>query len=357
MKFFLSLAFILCPLLWAEKTIPASKMTYSIRGAQYSQLTQQGMEFRRFPLEFQKLKSTELGFNMKKAETSSGVSILFTSDSSKITLNFVVPKQAENRGSDFALYTGRKLIQEFSFKKTQPIVISFDNPSPGNETTYELVLPSFSNPILQNFIIDDKSSLKADKSKQKKKYLAIGDSISHGVGQDSKSYKTYPFLLSKRLDLQIYNLAVGGGKISPALSKRLKDFNNVKLMTILIGYNDLKFQSKTVNQYIEAYDQFLNEARSAHPHTKIVCISLLYTKTKESPKTKITPDEYRVALEQLVAQKRQEGDKNLHFVAGDSITSVKNLRPDSPDPVHLGIYGASNFARELEKQIAPLLVK
>ena len=64
MKFFLSIAFILCPFIWAEKTIPASKMTYSIRGAQYSKLTKQGMGFRRFPLEFQKLKSHELGFNM-----------------------------------------------------------------------------------------------------------------------------------------------------------------------------------------------------------------------------------------------------------------------------------------------------
>jgi lysophospholipase L1-like esterase len=357
MKSFLILLVAIPSLLFADKTIPASKMTYTIRGAHYSQINEQGMEFRRFPVDFKKLPSKELGFNMKKAETTSGASLLFKSNSDKIEMNFTTLKESENRGSDFALYHSRKLIKEYSFKKSQVIKIEINNPKLGEETIYELVLPSFSNPILQSFVIDDKSYIKADTSKQKKKYLAIGDSISHGVGQDSKSYKTYPYILSQKLDLQLYNLAVGGGKISPAISSGLKDFNNVKLITILIGYNDLKFQGKTVNQYIENYDSFLNKARKAHPHTQIVCISLLYTKTQESPKTKITPDEYRLALEQLISQKRQEGDKNLHFIAGDTISSAKDLRPDSSDPVHLGIYGASHIARELGEKISPILSK
>lgn len=355
MKKFLILVLSFSSLLLADKTINADKMTYTIRGAQYSRAIENGMEFRRFPIEFQKLSSQKLGFNIKKAETTSGASILFKSNSQKIVINFNTLKDSENRGSDFALYVEGKLIEEFSFQKKDVIKIEFTNPNPGNETTYELVLPSFSNPILENFVIDDKAYIKADNSKQKKKYLAIGDSISHGVGQDSKSYKTYPFLLSKKLDLQLYNQAVGGGKISPALATTMKNFNNVKLITILIGYNDLKFQGKTVNQYIEAYNDFLNQTREAQPHTKIVCISLLYTKTQESPKTKISPDEYRVALEQLIQQKRQEGDKNLFFVAGDSITSSKDLRPDSSDPVHLGMYGASHLARELATIINPIL--
>ena len=88
---------------------------------------------------------------------------------------------------------------------------------------------------------------------------------------------------------------------------------------------------------------------------EIFCISLLFTKTTESPKTKITPDEYRIALEQFINQKRKEDDKNIHFIAGDSITSEKNLRHESSDPVNLGIDGAASFAPSLKstKSLAP----
>ena len=224
MKLFLLLSLSFSQLIFADQTLSASSNTYSIRGANYSRLIDQGMEFRRFPLEFQKLNSRELGFNIKKAETTSGASILFKSNSAKISISFTIPEGSENRGSDFALYINGQVKRLYSFKKTEPIQIKMANPFPGDETSYELVLPSFSNPILESFTIDDKSYLRADKSKQLKKYLAIGDSISHGVGQDSKSYKTYPFILSKKLNLQTYNLAVGGGKIS--LTNTVLPWNN-----------------------------------------------------------------------------------------------------------------------------------
>ena len=338
----------------ATQYLPASTELITVRGALYPTMNGVFLEFRRFPVNFKKLKSTQLGFNIKKAETTSGVSLLFKSNSKKITLEFKIDEEHENRGSDFALFINENMNKTWTFNKKQAIKINISNPS-GERQDFRLVLPSFSNPMLKGITIDDGASLKPNNLNPKKKYLAIGDSITHGVGQDSKTYKTYGFQLAQMLDLQFYNLAVGGGKISPAVSEILPEFKNVRLITILIGYNDWHHQGKTLEEFELAYNNFLNKARASYPHAKIFCISLLYTKTEKSKRTGLEADAYRTLLEQLVNRRTKDGDKHLYFIPGDSISSSKNLRPDSSDPVHLGIEGAKMFANELNKIIAPKL--
>ena len=62
-------------------------------------------------------------------------------------------------------------------------------------------------------------------------------------------------------------------------------------------------------------------------------------------KTGHTAEEFRTALEELVAER---SDPNLILVKGETVSSEKNLRADNPkDPVHLGIEGASLLADEL----------
>jgi lysophospholipase L1-like esterase len=355
MKIFILLT-TLCLCLRAEKSLYPLTDLFAVSGALYTKMNGEYLEFRRFPEEFAKIKASHLGFNLKKAETSSGVCLHFKSNSEHISLQFVTIPDDENRDSDFALHVDNLMDKTWSFSKKDDININIINPS-GKWQSYRLILPSLSNPMLKSIKIDNNATLKADNSKKKKKYLAIGDSITHGVGQDSKSYKTYAFKLAQKLDLELYNLAVGGGKISPAISGIIKDFKNIGMITLLIGYNDWQHQGKTLEEFANSYNDFLNETRAAFPHVKIFCISLLYSNTEKSKKSGLKADTYRILLEQIINQRRKNSDKNIHFIAGDSISSKNNLRPNSSDPVHLGIQGAEMLACELFKKIVPKLSK
>jgi len=179
----------------------------------------------------------------------------------------------------------------------------------------------------------------------------LGDSISHGTGQDGYGHKTWPFLLSRKLEMELFNLAVGGGKIAVPVGEMLEDWEQIDLITILIGYNDLHFDGKTPEQYREKYNELLDTIRKNHPETKIVCITPLYTKKPISKKTGNTIDEFRAELTELVAERN---DPNLILVEGDKISSENNLRSDNPkDPVHLSIEGAALFADELFQILSP----
>ena len=113
----------------ATQYLPASPDLITVRGALYPTMNGVFLEFRRFPVNFKKLKSTQLGFNIKKAETTSGVSLLFKSNSKKITLEFKIDEEHENRGSDFALFINENMNKTWTFNKKQAIKINISNPS------------------------------------------------------------------------------------------------------------------------------------------------------------------------------------------------------------------------------------
>ena len=84
-----------------------------------------------------------------------------------------------------------------------------------------------------------------------------------------------------------------------------------------------------------------------NPDTPIYCISLLYTKKPVNENTGHTVNEYRTSLSKLV-KGRKITDKNLHFIAGEEITNVGNLRAENPkDPMHLSEEGAALLAEAL----------
>ena len=212
----------------------------------------------------------------------------------------------------------------------------------------EVALPSWSKAALVSIEIDDSSRLL--KSEEKKRvYVAFGDSISHGTGQGSASYKTWPFLLSRKLDATLYNLAVGGGKVSIPSADLLKRLDRVDVITLLIGYNDLN-TGISAEDFAARYRSFLMRARAAQPKARIYCISPLYTRTVKSRKSDYTMEAFREAVYKTVGDFRAK-DEGIILVVGDRISSEANLRENSQDPVHLGIEGARLFANEMHEII------
>lgn len=338
----------------AQQKILPDDDAISIQGCRY--LVKQGdgsIRLSRFDRSIGKLPVKEIGFNWEKAQATTGVRLFFKSNSPELTLLFRMDEKDLNRGSEFGVFINGKWHKRYTFWKSHGNELKVKIDSGSSEMKkYEVTLPSFSNPHFVGMEIGNDSQIVRVEEQKKKTYVAMGDSITHGQGQGSATYKTYPYLLAKKLDVDFYNLAVGGGKISIPAARQLKDWQKIDLMTVLVGYNDWCFDGKSPDNYRMKYKEFLRVIRSNHPETKIYCITLLYTKNNQARKTDYKPEQFREALVSLVDELQQAGDKNIFLIKGDKITSEKNLQADKPkDPVHLGEEGAKLLADELFKRI------
>ncbi len=327
-----------------------AEMPVEVRGIRYVTETEDGIRFERFREDVLQLPREELGLNPDKARNASGGVIEFKTDSENITARFKI-LSANYMGSGFGVFENGELIEEFKFNaKTKEAILEFESESKG-ESLFEIALPSFANVSFQGLEAGSPGGISIFQGLEKQKgegsasYVALGDSISHGVGQDGFGHKTWPFLLSRKLELELFNLAVGGGKISVPVAEMLADWEQIDLITILIGYNDLHFDGKTPEAYHKKYDELLDAIRKNHPETRIVCITPLYTRKPVSAKTGATVNQFRAELKELVEKRN---DPNLILVEGEKISSGKNLRADKPsDPVHLSVEGADLLANEL----------
>lgn len=332
-----------------RQLIPLTDPKLKVNGIHYIQRNNYKMAFSRFSDQLLALPIKQAGVNTSKARGLSGGELVIKTDSDTLVLNFI-PGPGVNRGADFGILENGQWVKRVKFSaKTKAFNITVSSKHPGKVSVFTIVLPSFSNPVLTALSLERDSKLLSPDETDKPTYIALGDSITHGVGQGSASYLTYPYLLSKLLDYQLFNLAVGGGKISVPIADMLTDFERVDLVTILIGYNDWVFDGKTPMTYQLAYRRLIDKVLLHHPHTKILSISPTYTRKQVSNRTADTYklDQYRYAVSEVVDEYRQKG-ANITFVEGDSVTSELNLDKARPkDPVHLGVPGAALFATEL----------
>ncbi|MEM9159107.1 MAG: SGNH/GDSL hydrolase family protein [Verrucomicrobiota bacterium] len=321
--------------------IDASDARLSLTGAPHAFFDEGKRVAQRFPIEMLELPASDLGFDARKGQTSTGCILAFQTDSPRVKVIFEA-RDGENRGSEFGVFEEGELVYERRFAKSEKeMVLEWESVADGM-SLFEVSLPSWSSPALVGLEIQDGSRLKRAKSKERK-YVAFGDSISHGTGQGSASYRNWPFLLSRKFDVALTNLAVGGGKVSGPAAEMLKDMGDVDLITLLIGYNDLNTGISPM-EFSKRYTRFLETVEEHQPRAKIYCISLLYTKRVKSRGSEHTVEEFRKAVVDTVSAFADK-NPNVRLIHGDRITSERNLRDGgAKDVVHLSVEGASMFA-------------
>ncbi len=321
-------------------------------GSNYVRHHDTQVSFTRHSQKVLKLKKQILNFNAEKAQTTTGITINFATDSNRIQLRFLA-LPGINRGSEFAIYENNEFIQSVKFKAKDKVMTLDFNSKTKQVSEYQITLPSLSNVALTALEIDNDSKLASLKGKRNAKYIAMGDSITHGVGQSSATHLTYPYLLAEQLNLELYNLAVGGGKVSVPTADMLSDFDDVSVMTLLIGYNDWQAPNADINTFQKRYQIMLNTMRANQPKAEIFAITPLFTKKKLSKVGNIPITDYRKVIKKIINKMILSGDDKLHLIEGDTITSSADLRHDKPeDPVHLCVEGAASLATKLEQIIS-----
>jgi lysophospholipase L1-like esterase len=275
--------------------------------------------------------------NKEKAATQSGVSISFKTDSPFVKFVFEKRINAPYRQLIFSVLKDGKFHSEI-----RNHIVKVENDALNKLIEWEVVMPTFYGLDFKGIEIAKNAVVSKVIKDNRKVYFAIGNSITHGVGQKGNSLKTYPSIIARAKNWSLFNLAVGGSKISWPLAPMLKD-HQADIITVLWGYNDWNSPLSLEKDIIPNYDKLIRELRTFQPQASIYCI-LPTTSKRTYPKNgKISLEDIRNAQREILLNFQNEGDKNLFIIDGSKITSIEDLNDD----VHLSIQGAQNFADKL----------
>ncbi len=287
-------------------------------------------------------------FNPLKARTSSGIFIEFKTKSPNIITKFKIAKGLQ-KAAVFSVFQNGKFVanKSFKYKQNSDIALELSSAHPGEEAVYRITFPLKTDIHFLGLEVENGFDIIDLNEEDKKVYVAFGDSITHGTGQQTTP-ETYAYQLAEKLGYELFNLAVGGGKTSQVMAEMIRnDFDKIDMMTILIGFNDYNGEGVLVEKYASRYSKVLQTIREKHPDTNIYCITLLSTKANISKTSQIPADDFRKAVREIVAKRQKEGDKNIFLIKGENLTTIEDLN----GKVHLNAKGASNFANALYSEI------
>ncbi|MDB4297415.1 SGNH/GDSL hydrolase family protein [Flavobacteriaceae bacterium] len=333
---------------YSQNNIALTDANIFTTGANYKKANEKELILHRHAKEIYDGNTQELLFNPLKARSGSGIVLKLKTKSPRVKLKVVVQKGGKGQAI-FGIRENGIQLANVRLKSTVDLeqTIVLKNTSKGSCSTFQISLPLWLDVHVTGIELEDNYSLEKIKKETKGVYIAYGDSITHGRGQDITE-ETYAYKLAESLNMELFNIAVGGGKASNVTAKMIaNDFENIDLITVLIGYNDLVGNGISLEVFHKRYKDVLETIRIKHKKTKIVCITLLTTKTLKSKKSGHKPEEFREVIKTIVNAKIAQGDKKLVLVEGPSYSSLAGLN----DAVHLNKSGAVVLAKALANEL------
>ncbi len=331
----------------ASKIAPNEKKIV-IEGAMHLKYEEGKMQINRFSDELWSREDLN-NFSKSKALTQSGVRIIFRTDSKTVK-----PVFSDREGADlrkptnyYGIYKNGEFIGNM---KGDSLIL--ESPE-GGIVEWEIVLPIYYGVNFEGLILDDGAKLFDVKREKRPVLVAIGDSITHGAGQTKcGSNGSYPFVLAQTNGYDLYNLAVGGSQISPAVAGELTEVK-ADIITVLWGFNDWNGTRGDIEEITRRYTALLSELRKVQPDARIYCI-LPTTAADESGKNgkkgKIPGrplSDVRDAERQVVEAAMAKGDRNLFIIEGNKLSSTQDLLGN----VHFNNKGAARFGKTLAELV------
>ncbi len=288
-------------------------------------------------------------YSSERAVASSGITVRFKTTSPTVKLYF---EENLTLGPDIFWHTFDVYKNgEFQFD-AQGWNIDLDNPTQ-ELTEWEITLPTFSMVDFLRMEILTGFSLEPI-SKDKPVYVAIGNSITHGMGIDSFSTrKTYPHRVADSLGYELYNWGIGGSKITDTVMDNFTTGLDPNLVTVLWGYNDVhsfaaaeEMDTKTYPMY----EKLLDRLATSFPDACIMAILSTYTRTPTGRNGKTIGD-LRTRQEEII-QNLQLRHSNISYFNGGDYTDDGGLNDD----VHMNYFGNRDLANGIIQELpCPLL--
>lgn len=345
-KYILSILLGICTIIAsAESKIAPDNRNIIVEGAMHLSCTDGRMTISRFSDELWGREDLN-NFVRKKAATQSCVRIIFKTDSRTVRPLFSERADADHRKvtNFYGVFKNGILIGDLNGDE---LVLESD----GSITEWEIVLPIYYGVDFCGIMIDDGARMYKVKREKRPVYVAIGDSITHGAGQEKcGSNGSYPFTLASANGYYLYNLAVGGSQISPAIAGELTEIK-ADIITVLWGYNDWNGLKGDINEISRRYTRLLSELRRVQPKARIYCIMPTICTNESGMEGKRNPgrplEDVRNAERAIVRAAIEKGDSNLFIIEGREFSSVNELK----GAVHFNNEGARHFGLALAEYV------
>jgi hypothetical protein len=219
---------------------------------------------------------------------------------------------------------------------TNDFDISLSN-STGASVEWELVMPTYTQINLKSIAIENGHSLESINISNKPVYVAIGNSITMGVGlTENESKDSYSRVIADSLGYELYNWGIGGSKIHDTIYSNLTNSSlSPSLITILWGYNDVHSTNtdQLSNSTFPKYESLLTSILQNYPNACVMAILPTYTSNPTNTGSQTVPNLEAGQLN--IINSLQLTYPNLDYMLGSAYTSAASLA----DVVHLNNNG------------------
>lgn len=276
------------------------------------------------------------------AATTSGVALHLRSDGAAVRLTFAA-RPGIDRGQDFAWLRDGQPAGERSLPRGAASAV-IDLPATGQPTAWTVAWPSWATVALARVEVDGGALLEPPPARPR--LLAVGDSISHGTGQGSASARTWPWLCAQALGLELHNVAVGGSLTTPAVAGMVAGLE-AEVITVLYGFNDWN-RDGALEPFRARYRTLVSTLAADHPQARVLCITpITATRTQPGHHLGTSLDQYRAAVQAVVAALRAAGQQRVEVMDGATATTAADLA----DGVHLTPAGAERLAQAVAARL------
>ena len=222
-------------------------------------------------------------FYMKNFSTS-GIKLWFKTNSRELYLKIFTTPASSRRYFSVDVFSNDKLVgclDNFSEKDLPENYVQGEYPLGSFSKSFSLgdgekevciYLPWSVGVAIEEMSLDDGATIKP--IKMSKKILAFGDSITHGYDAIRPSNR-YMAKLSKKLEAEEFNKAIGGEVFFPELAKLRDDFTP-DYITVAYGTNDWnRLDEETFKANCRA---FFENLLKNYPNSKVFAITPIWRK-------------------------------------------------------------------------------
>lgn len=321
--------------------VPASISDPNIcwEGVVESEITSGG-ELRVF--RFQKSYATNdvAGYHTaERATSSAGIVMKLNSSSPSINISFTEDLTWADDIFWHKIAVFKDGVHQFS---TNDFDISLSN-STGNSVEWKFVMPTYTQINLKNIDIENGHSLESINCNNKPVYIAIGNSITMGVGlTENESREAYSRVIADSLGYELYNWGVGGSKIHDTVYSNLTNTSlTPALITVLWGYNDVHYSTDDDHfnhSTFPKYESLIASILQNYPNACVMAILPTYTSNPSNTAVRTVPN--LKAGQLSIINNLQLTYPKLDYMLGSSYTNATSLADD----VHLNNNGNIDLA-------------
>ena len=212
---------------------------------------------------------------------------------------------------------------------------------------YQLILPYGDSVDFQGVEVNAGARFEAPPARTATRYLAYGDSITHGFTASAVD-RSYAFLVAQKNGWQLINLGLGGRASTPSDGKVVASLK-ADVISVFMGANDWQ-GGAPLTRYRSNMMAFLDAIRAAQPTVPIYCLTSLWVAPSWNPKAQVADlESYRQVARDIVTARK---DPNLHLVEGPDLIDHDITLFDAT-PVHPNDKGFAQMAERLAAQMRP----